>query len=237
MSAINFQMQQRNAANTAWDDLNPKTLGANVAIADSNEQFTATTVEGALSELFTNASSGKALIKTAITGKGGTLSDANGDGIYTHQELANGVNSIKQGGGNAVETDVVSGKIFTNADGVLRTGSATITSLGGKRFASGSVVVDSHYYANVTGLSFTPKIIILMLQSNPDCFTIVNQYSALFTGNLINLGGDGGEENKRAIGSTFNMEVISLTSNGFNLPIVKNYGNSVGSLVDWWAFD
>ncbi|MCB2340907.1 hypothetical protein [Clostridium estertheticum] len=121
-SIINIEMRERNANNNGWIIEHPLTIGGNVSIADASNVFTATNVEGALSELFTNASSGKSLVKTAITGKGGTLVDANGDGIYTHQELANGVNTIKQGGGNAIETDVVSGKTFTNADGVLRTG-------------------------------------------------------------------------------------------------------------------
>ena len=65
-----------------------------IGLNDSGSKFTATNVEGALSELFTNASSGKVLVKNAITGKGGTVTDANSDGIYTHQELADGVNTI-----------------------------------------------------------------------------------------------------------------------------------------------
>ncbi|MCB2354332.1 hypothetical protein [Clostridium estertheticum] len=122
MADINLQMTQRNEDNTAWDNLNPKTIGANVSIVDSSNVFTATNVEGALSELFTSASSGKALIKTAITGKGGTVVDANGDGTYTHQELADGVNSITKGQGNAVESQVLGGATFSNADGKTRTG-------------------------------------------------------------------------------------------------------------------
>lgn len=42
----------------------------NIKITDTNNNFTATDVEGALSELFQSASNGKTLIANAITGKG-----------------------------------------------------------------------------------------------------------------------------------------------------------------------
>ncbi|MBU3216641.1 hypothetical protein LL033_17470 [Clostridium estertheticum] len=124
-SIINIEMRERNASNNGWIIEHPLTIGENVSISDADNVFTATTVEGALSELFIYANNGDLGIKNAIVGKGGTVTDANGDGRFTRQELENGVNSIKQGGGNAVETDVVLGKTFTNADGVIRTGNQT----------------------------------------------------------------------------------------------------------------
>ena len=44
---------------------------------------------------FTSASNGKILVRDAITGKGSTVADADGDGYPTFQELATGVESIK----------------------------------------------------------------------------------------------------------------------------------------------
>jgi hypothetical protein len=70
MADISIQMTQRNAANTAWDNLNPKTIGANVSLADTTNVFTATTVEAALLELFTNANNGKTAIANAVNAKG-----------------------------------------------------------------------------------------------------------------------------------------------------------------------
>ena len=46
MADINLQMTQRNAGNTAWDNLNPKTKAANVIMADaSTVEDSVTTVE------------------------------------------------------------------------------------------------------------------------------------------------------------------------------------------------
>jgi hypothetical protein len=72
---------------------------------------------------FTSANNGKAIVRTAIIGKGGTVADADADGVPTHQELADGVNTIQRGQGNAVESQVLFGISFSNADGILRSGS------------------------------------------------------------------------------------------------------------------
>ena len=50
MADINLQMTQRNAGNTAWDNLNPKTKAANVIMADTStveDSVTAHLVESA----------------------------------------------------------------------------------------------------------------------------------------------------------------------------------------------
>jgi len=141
-----------------------------IGLNDSGNKFTATNVEGAILELFTSANNGDAVIKTAIVGKGGTVLDANSDGINTRQELADGVNTIKRGQGTAVESNVQTGKTFANADGILRTGNhvePTIASLGGKRWATGSTTGGASSFT-VSGLSFQPKYFMGMyLGSNP----------------------------------------------------------------------
>lgn len=90
-----------------------------IGINDSGNKFTATNVEGALSELFTNVDNGKNSVYSAIVGKG--ITPASKD----FSALATGVNAIAKGQGNATEDEVLSGSTFTNADGVLRTGNIT----------------------------------------------------------------------------------------------------------------
>ncbi|WP_243299142.1 hypothetical protein [Bacillus litorisediminis] len=65
-----------------------------IGIHDANSLFTSTNVEGALSELFTDVSNGKVQVRDAITGKGGTVADGDGDGIPTFSELSTGINGI-----------------------------------------------------------------------------------------------------------------------------------------------
>ena len=68
--------------------------------------------------------------------------------------------------GNAVASDVISGKTFINSTGKTVTGTATISSLGGMQFASGNVDLSwdsengSQTYT-ISGLTFTPKHFII----------------------------------------------------------------------------
>lgn len=71
----------------------------NITIKDASNNFTATNVEGALSELFQSASNGKKLIATAITGKG--VETSNTDSFQT---MATNINNIKVGGGGITPT-------------------------------------------------------------------------------------------------------------------------------------
>lgn len=74
----------------------PTSSGASTAdsitIKDTNNNFTATDVEGALSELFQNASNGKQLIATAITDKGVVTSSDD-----TFQTMATNIGKISGG--------------------------------------------------------------------------------------------------------------------------------------------
>lgn len=70
---------------------------ADIDIADSGSHFTATDVEGALTELFTSGSDGKAALETAIETKGGTVDKAGA--VATFAELEDGVDSIPTGSG------------------------------------------------------------------------------------------------------------------------------------------
>lgn len=108
-------------------------------------------------------------LKAALLNRGISSSDSD-----TMFQLIEKIQNIKLPQGNAVETDVKSGKTFTNADGVLRTGTATPDSLGGKNFASGtfSCISDGTggYYVNINinNLAFMPSTVIINTTSSVD---------------------------------------------------------------------
>ena len=92
-------------------------LAKNIAIEDTEGLFTATHVEGALGELFTSVSNGKNTVAAAITDKGVPTS-----GSDSFSQMANNIDSIVLGSGNAVEADVLSGKTFSNDSGTGKVG-------------------------------------------------------------------------------------------------------------------
>lgn len=70
--------------------------------------------------LFLSVSNGKALIASAITDK-----KVPTDADATFAEMAANIEGLKLGSGNATTEDVLSGKTFTNSDGVEYTGAMT----------------------------------------------------------------------------------------------------------------
>jgi hypothetical protein len=70
---------------------NPKS--SEVELINSSSNFTATTVEGALNELFQNVNNGKQMIATAIVDKGGQVTVAN-----TFEELSMAISTLSSGG-------------------------------------------------------------------------------------------------------------------------------------------
>lgn len=92
-------------------------LAKNIAIEDTGGLFTATHVEGALGELFTSVSNGKDAVAAAITDKGVPTS-----GSDSFSQMADNIDSIVLGSGNAVEADVLSGKTFSNDSGTGKIG-------------------------------------------------------------------------------------------------------------------
>jgi hypothetical protein len=94
-----------------------KIAAANITVADTGNNFAATDVEGALTELFTNVSNGKTAVASAITGKGVAAS-----GSDTFTQLSTKINAISTGTGNAVAADVLAPKTFTNGSSAGLTG-------------------------------------------------------------------------------------------------------------------
>lgn len=66
---------------------------ANVSLVDTNDNFTADEVEGALAELFINVNNGKELVAESIVDKGGSAS-----GSDTFTQLATAITNIPTGG-------------------------------------------------------------------------------------------------------------------------------------------
>ena len=107
-----------------------------IGIEDSANQFTATTVEGALTELFTSVSNGKSTVANAITQKGQTAS-----GSDTFAQLATAISNIKVG---------------------KLTKEGTVTSTNStKSFITGQGTSSNNYYMSVDTslLGFEPSVI------------------------------------------------------------------------------
>lgn len=107
----------------------------NIKLVDTSNNFEATDVEGALSELFQSASNGKSKIATAITGKGVNTSASD-----TFEQMATNI-----------------GQISTGSTGITPTGSIDITENGTydvTNYASAIVNVASQ---GVESGSFTPS--------------------------------------------------------------------------------
>lgn len=90
----------------------------NASKASNNVMADGTSVEDAITSLKLSVSEGKSKVAAAITDKG--VSTAATDSF---QAMADNIDLISRGQGNATESQVLSGSTFSNHDGVLRTGS------------------------------------------------------------------------------------------------------------------
>ncbi len=82
----------------------------------------------------------------------------------------------KGGGGNATAAQLVLGATATVDSGQI-VGTATISSLGGKNFASGTTTVSNTGVITVNGLTFTPKLITWTINTN--MVGLYNSYDSL----------------------------------------------------------
>jgi len=89
----------------------------NVHLEDLAGNFVAEDLEGAMQELFTNVSDGKALVAGAITGKGVPSNPSD-----TFPQMANKIGQLIISNGNAQATDVLTGRTFSNASGAGKVG-------------------------------------------------------------------------------------------------------------------
>lgn len=87
----------------------------------------------AVNECFQSVSNGKTLLASAITDKRVAT-----DATATFAKMAENISKIVLGSGNATKTDVLSGKTFTNDDGIEYVGSMT-NNAGSAKSATGSL--------------------------------------------------------------------------------------------------
>lgn len=87
----------------------------------------------AVNECFQSVSNGKTLLASAITDKRVAT-----DATATFSQMAENISKIVLGSGNATKPDVLSGKTFTNDDGIEYTGSMT-NNAGSAKSATGSL--------------------------------------------------------------------------------------------------
>ena len=80
----------------------------------------------AVNELFTNVSDGKQQVRDAITGKGGVVTDGDGDGIPSFQELADGVNTISMNNIKSVQMGVITGTYQSTSPHVVTTNISSV---------------------------------------------------------------------------------------------------------------
>lgn len=186
-------------------------LAKNIGIEDTAGNFTATDVEGALSELFTNVSDGKNLIAAAITDMGGTAS-----GSDTFQQLADAIRAISTGKKWASGTTTPSSSYFQFT------------------YANGTIVSSGVRRVLVTGLDFQPNSVIIYS-------LIDNYFTILFPENIFSAGTNSGriitgDYHTNAVGGI--NYIFRLTGNayvsqeGFSLPFV-----GAQEEVRWIAFE
>ena len=91
-----------------------------IVVKGDFESSEATVSRELLEQCFQSVSNGKALVASAITDKKVAT-----DATATFEEMAKNISEIALGSGNATAPDVLTGKTFTNDDGIEYTGSMT----------------------------------------------------------------------------------------------------------------
>lgn len=125
--------------------------------------------------------------------------------------------------GNATIADVLAGKIFSNDTDTGLVGTATIASLGGKRYASGTTPVVSNA-VTVSNLTFQPSIIIIYCTyaSTVHCRFIYHNASDASTTGGMTMAMSSVEVNTNASGgATIGNNIIgqiTTSANGFIMP-------------------
>lgn len=234
----------------------------NIAVEDLNNRFTATDVEGVLNELFTFANDGKTSIASVI-GSPATSGD-------TFTTLANHITNHKSSLANSLgsgsSADSLQTLVNTRLQGLKNTLATNLTNKGqtakgtetllslinkvaaintGKRFATGTVTQVLNQPIAVSGLSFTPSVIIIQADSHDNYPYYVKVYFGTNAGGYdysdetthIYFGSQmvTGKADSRFIGSGLITNQFTISPNGFS--VQKLHTDTSVRTIKWIAFE
>jgi hypothetical protein len=220
------------------------TDAASVSIVDSGNKFTATNVEEALDELFTSANS----VKTNVSGAIGSPATVNDTGSqlagYITTEKGRIVSEVGDGSSAdslkylidrlIVRSDAIATAI--NAKGVASTSADTLAQLAtkiglistGKKFASGTATSTSNGALTISGLNFTPSIVIARVSGS------TKQSTALkFGSSALNNTGDISFSATNN-GTVTDVNKMNFTASGFT---IFDFTLLVNTLHTWLAIE
>lgn len=231
-----IQMSQRNAGNTDWDNLFPSTKFETAGGTATAITLTIPNLVDGVSKTFV-ASASNSAAATTINGKNlyksntATAPTLIAGRAYTiWYSASNDCFFIKASAeGNATVADVLAGKIFSNGEDVGLIGIATIESLGGKKWASGTLTASSIGDFSVSNLTFKPKTIVFYA-INPDTahasvYGYSDEISRQSSSQMVDLGGG------------YSISSISIASNGFTIRANSTYTILQNAAVNWVAIE
>ena len=189
------------------ENANNAHLAKNIGLEDTAENFTATDVEGAMSELFTNVSDGKDLVGTAITDVDPNITVPTSP---TFQQLATAIGSISTG---------------------KKWASGTVTS------SAATMVFDDAYGgtfskagATVNGLTFLPRLVILTYKLSNTSYTIY--YADGFNNSYPLLKILLKDYMTYEIRGSKLTRAANVTATGFTLPV-----DPINTVFNWEAYE
>lgn len=175
----------------------------------------------AVNECFRSVSNGKALIASAITDK-----KVPTDATATFAEMAENINSLKLGSGNAMASQVLSGRTFTNSDGVEYTG--TMPNQGTKTQSlncGGSYTIPAGYH-NGSG-KVTANSLASQTSANATAAMITKGYTAWVNGVKVTgtrptpVTAQSGTTTGTTIKNATNTHVVTFAAPFDKIPTVK----------------
>lgn len=188
-----------NALNEVLEILNAHSADYTQQLGTAELATTNKTLKGAINEAFQFANDGKTAVANAVAAKGVSASPSD-----TFGALATKIGQI------------ATGKKWASGTGTTSSSIMYFTSLGGST---------AMYYANISGLDFTPSTIICVL-ANESTWGILNPYtlSTDYT------------DAKVLAGNTIFRTSNVVIQNGFRMPINANPW-AAGKLFSWIAFE
>lgn len=199
-------------------------VDTSVQITDANNHFTATTLDGALEELFTSANNGKTSVANAI----GSPSTA----TETFIQLANDISTHK----NTMATNLTNkGQSSTGTESLSSLASKIANIALGKKWASGTLAGGGSTLT-ISNLNFRPSFIIARVRcvySNSDFQAVYVSPNMAYKNHDFNIT----TVNVNSSGSAGTVEVNpwTINSNGFVWSYMYTTGAS--DIVSWVAFE